>query len=40
MARTRTNKNSIEIGDSDVPIFNGIIVTDEYGPELRGRIAF
>lgn len=40
MARTRTNKNSIEIGDSGVPIFNGIIVTDEYRPELRGRIAF
>lgn len=39
MAKTRQKKNPIELGDSGVQIFNGIISSDEYRPELRGRYA-
>lgn len=40
MATTRRNKIPAELGDSGVQIFNGIISSDEYRPELRGRYAF
>lgn len=40
MATTRRKKTAVELGDSGVQIFNGIISSDEYRPELRGRYAF
>lgn len=39
MATTRKRTAPTELGDSGVPIFNGIISSDEYRPELRGRYA-
>ncbi|WP_425005782.1 phage portal protein family protein [Mycolicibacterium sp. S3B2] len=39
MASTRSTKNPIELGDSGVQIFRGVISSDEYRPELRGRNA-
>lgn len=40
MAKTQKRRSAIELGDSGVQIFNGIISTDEYRPELRGKYAF
>ena len=40
MASTQNRKAATELGDSGVQIFNGIISSDEYRPELRGRYAF
>lgn len=39
MATTRKRTAPNELGDSGVQIFNGIIQSDEYRPELRGRYA-
>ncbi|MFI2837559.1 DUF935 family protein [Mycolicibacterium sp. PDY-3] len=39
MASTQRRKPATELGDSGVQIFNGIIMGDEYRPELRGRYA-
>ncbi|MGW5074057.1 phage portal protein family protein [Rhodococcus sp. NPDC004095] len=40
MESTTKRKYATELGDSGVQIFNGIISSDEYRPELRGRYAF
>lgn len=39
MASTKRRTPATELGDSGVQIFNGIISSDEYRPELRGRYA-
>lgn len=40
MAKTQKRRSAVELGDSGVQIFNGIISSDEYRPELRGKYAF
>lgn len=37
MAKRTKAKNPLELGDSGVQIFNGIITGEEYLPQLRGR---